>query len=42
LGLFLPVTAYIVKGFAFVSVIAIGYSVYIQAFVEKAFCRICF
>ncbi|WP_185290686.1 vitamin K epoxide reductase family protein [Chryseobacterium lactis] len=41
LGLFLPVTAYIVKGFAFVSVIAIGYSVYIQAFVEKAFCRIC-
>jgi len=41
LGLFLPATAYIVKGFTFVSVLAIGYSLYIQAFVEKAFCRVC-
>ncbi|MGH1520712.1 vitamin K epoxide reductase family protein [Chryseobacterium sp. JK1] len=41
LGLFLPATAYLVKGFTFVSVIAIGYSVYIQAFVEKTFCRVC-
>lgn len=37
LGLFLPATAYIVKGFTLVSVIAIGYSVYVQAFVEKHF-----
>ncbi len=35
LGLFLPATAYIVKGFTFVSILAIGYSLYIQAFVEK-------
>ncbi|KFF11519.1 ABC transporter permease [Chryseobacterium soli] len=41
LGLFLPTTAYIVKGFTFVSVLAIGYSLYIQAFVEKTFCRVC-
>lgn len=41
LGLFLPATAYLVKGFTFVSILAIGYSLYIQAFVEKAFCRIC-
>lgn len=41
LGLFLPATAYIVKGFTFVSILAIGYSLYIQAFVEKTFCRIC-
>lgn len=41
LGLFLPTTAYIVKGFTFISVLAIGYSLYIQAFVEKAFCRVC-
>ncbi|SHE86260.1 vitamin K epoxide reductase family protein [Chryseobacterium vrystaatense] len=41
LGLFLPATAYIVKGFTLVSVLAIGYSLYIQAFVEKAFCRVC-
>ncbi|KFF21129.1 vitamin K epoxide reductase family protein [Chryseobacterium sp. JM1] len=41
LGLFLPATAYIVKGFTFVSILAIGYSLYIQAFVEKAFCRVC-
>ncbi|REC77944.1 ABC transporter permease [Chryseobacterium elymi] len=41
LGLFLPATAYIVKGFTFVSVLAIAYSLYIQAFVEKAFCRVC-
>ncbi|RXM37734.1 ABC transporter permease [Chryseobacterium sp. CH21] len=41
LGLFLPATAYIVKGFTFVSVLAIGYSLYIQAFVEKTFCRVC-
>lgn len=41
LGLFLPATAYIVKGFTLVSILAIGYSLYIQAFVEKAFCRVC-
>ncbi|WP_343612186.1 vitamin K epoxide reductase family protein [Chryseobacterium oranimense] len=41
LGLFLPATAYIVKGFTLVSVLAIAYSLYIQAFVEKAFCRVC-
>ncbi|WP_160139204.1 vitamin K epoxide reductase family protein [Chryseobacterium sp. c4a] len=41
LGLFLPATAYLIKGFAFVSVLAIGYSLYIQAFVEKTFCRVC-
>ncbi|KFE97277.1 vitamin K epoxide reductase family protein [Chryseobacterium luteum] len=41
LGLFLPATSYIVKGFTFVSVLAIAYSLYIQAFVEKAFCRVC-
>ncbi|SQB45604.1 vitamin K epoxide reductase family protein [Chryseobacterium jejuense] len=41
LGLFLPATAYIVKGFTFVSILAIGYSLYVQAFVEKTFCRVC-
>ncbi|ROI03479.1 ABC transporter permease [Chryseobacterium sp. G0240] len=41
LGLFLPASAYLIKGFTFVSVIAIGYSLYIQAFVEKTFCRVC-
>ncbi|MFC3160657.1 Thioredoxin [Chryseobacterium arachidis] len=41
LGLFLPATSLIVKGFTLASVIAIGYSLYIQAFVEKTFCRIC-
>ncbi|MBV8326031.1 thioredoxin domain-containing protein [Chryseobacterium sp.] len=41
LGLFLPATAYIIKGFTFVSILAIGYSLYIQAFAEKTFCRIC-
>ncbi|SDQ29464.1 Thioredoxin [Chryseobacterium soldanellicola] len=41
LGLFLPSTSFIIKGFTFVSIIAIGYSLYIQAFVEKTFCRVC-
>ncbi|KQT20691.1 ABC transporter permease [Chryseobacterium sp. Leaf405] len=41
LGLFLPETSFIIKGFTFASVIAIGYSLYIQAFVEKTFCRVC-
>lgn len=41
LGLFLPATAYIVKGFTFVSILAIGYSLYVQAFVEKTFCKVC-
>ncbi|MCJ7934633.1 MAG: thioredoxin domain-containing protein [Chryseobacterium sp.] len=41
LGLFLPATSYIIKGFTIVSIIAVGYSLYIQAFVEKTFCRIC-
>jgi uncharacterized membrane protein/thiol-disulfide isomerase/thioredoxin len=41
LGLFFPATSFVVKGFTFVSVIAIGYSLYIQGFVEKTFCRVC-
>lgn len=41
LGLFLPATALMIKGFTFVSLIAIGYSLYIQGFVEKTFCRVC-
>ncbi|MCW3161923.1 vitamin K epoxide reductase family protein [Chryseobacterium oryctis] len=41
LGLFLPTTAYIIKGFTLVSILAIGYSLYVQAFVEKTFCRVC-
>ncbi|WP_027380191.1 thioredoxin domain-containing protein [Chryseobacterium daeguense] len=41
LGIFLPSTSFIIKGFALASIIAIGYSVYIQGFVEKTFCRVC-
>lgn len=41
LGLFLPATSFILKGFTFASIVAIGYSIYIQAFVEKTFCRVC-
>ncbi|WP_292009906.1 thioredoxin domain-containing protein, partial [Chryseobacterium sp.] len=41
LGLFFPTTSFIIKGFTWASVIAICYSLYIQAFVEKTFCRIC-
>lgn len=41
LGLFLPAPSLVVKGFSFASVIAIGYSLYIQGFVEKTFCRVC-
>ncbi|WP_375191180.1 thioredoxin domain-containing protein [Chryseobacterium sp.] len=41
LGLFLPVTSLLIKGFTFASVIAIGYSLYVQGFVEKTFCRVC-
>lgn len=41
LGLFLPSTAFILKGLSVLSLIAIGYSLYIQAFVEKTFCRVC-
>lgn len=41
LGLFLPATGYVIKGFTIVSLIAIGYSLYVQAFVEKTFCRVC-
>ncbi|SDH95080.1 Thioredoxin [Chryseobacterium taeanense] len=41
LGLFLPATSLVVKGFSFASMIAIGYSLYIQGFVEKTFCRVC-
>ncbi|RKS96018.1 vitamin K epoxide reductase family protein [Chryseobacterium defluvii] len=41
LSLFLPTTAFVIKGFTLVSIIAIGYSLYIQAFVEKTFCRVC-
>ena len=41
MGLFLPASAYLIKGLTFVSVIAIAYSLYIQAFVEKTFCRVC-
>lgn len=41
LGLFLPATSMIIKGFTFASVFAIAYSLYIQGFVEKTFCRVC-
>ena len=41
LGLFLPTTGYVLKGFTIVSLIAIGYSLYVQAFIEKTFCRVC-
>ncbi|WP_295221585.1 thioredoxin domain-containing protein [uncultured Chryseobacterium sp.] len=41
LGLFLPATSFIIKGFTFASLIAIGYSLYVQGFVEKTFCRVC-
>lgn len=41
LGLFLPATSMIIKGFTFASVLAIVYSLYIQGFVEKTFCRVC-
>jgi len=41
LGLFLPATALVIKGFAWASLIAIGYSLYVQGFVEKAYCRVC-
>ncbi len=41
LGLFLPATSFIIKGFTLASVIAIGYSIYIQGIVEKIFCRVC-
>ncbi|WP_294246863.1 vitamin K epoxide reductase family protein [uncultured Chryseobacterium sp.] len=41
LAVFLPDTSLLVKGFTLVSLIAIGYSLYIQAFVEKTFCRVC-
>jgi uncharacterized membrane protein/thiol-disulfide isomerase/thioredoxin len=41
IGLFLPATSFLLKGFTFASIVAIGYSLYIQAFVEKTFCRVC-
>jgi len=41
LGLFLPDMSFVIKGFTFISVIAIGYSLYIQGFVEKTFCKVC-
>jgi len=41
LGLFLPVTSFVLKGFAVASLLAIGYSLYIQGLVEKTFCRVC-
>lgn len=41
LGLFLPATSFVLKGFAFASLLAVGYSLYIQGFVEKTFCRVC-
>ncbi|WP_415325470.1 thioredoxin domain-containing protein [Chryseobacterium sp. MMS23-Vi53] len=41
LGLFLPATSFVIKGFIFASIIAIGYSLYIQGFAEKTFCRVC-
>lgn len=41
LGLFLPSSAFVIKGFTLASLVAIGYSVYVQAFVEKTFCRVC-
>lgn len=41
LGLFLPTTSFIIKGFTFASAIAIAYSLYIQAVKEKQFCLVC-
>lgn len=41
LALFLPATAFLLKGFALTSLIAIGYSLYVQAFLEKTFCKVC-
>ncbi|MDQ1098782.1 MULTISPECIES: vitamin K epoxide reductase family protein [Chryseobacterium] len=41
MGIFLPATAVLIKGITLVSMIAVGYSVYIQAFVEKTYCRVC-
>lgn len=41
MGLFLPATAMLIKGITLLSMMAVGYSVYIQAFVEKTYCRVC-
>lgn len=41
MGVFLPDTAMLIKGIALLSMMAVGYSVYIQAFVEKTYCRVC-
>ncbi|WP_419868687.1 vitamin K epoxide reductase family protein [Chryseobacterium sp. CT-SW4] len=41
LGLFFPSTSLLIKGLTFTSLIAICYSLYIQGFVEKTFCRVC-
>ncbi len=41
LGLFLPFTTLVIKGLTFASLIAIGYSLYVQGIVEKTFCRVC-
>ncbi len=41
LGLFFPATMGVLKILALSSVLVIGYSLYIQIFVEKTFCKIC-
>lgn len=41
LGLFIPTTSYVIIGLSSLSLIVIFYSLYIQGFVEKAFCKIC-
>lgn len=41
IGLFLPITTGILKFISFASVLVIGYSLFMQIFIEKTFCKIC-
>lgn len=41
LGLFLPITSLVLLFLATVSVVIIVYSLYVQLFVEKTFCKVC-
>lgn len=41
LGILFPATSFVILGLSTLSVVAIGYSIYIQAFIEKTFCKIC-
>jgi uncharacterized membrane protein len=42
LGIFLPQTSGILKWISFASILVIFYSIFVQVFVEKTFCKICF